>query len=325
MNPNDHEHTESQLEAYALGALDLDERAQVEALLAASPEGQEELRLLREVTALLPYAAAPATPPDRVRQRLMARIASSARPAAVPFGDASGSSEADAQRLPVRPALGPAPRLRSRWFAPAVAVAATLMLALAGLTLALGSSVARLDATNRELVAALAGLQGSLADTQARQDELAGQVAEGQRQIEQLGAELAAGEERLAQLRAELAQDEYVISFVSAPGVATRQLTAAQTGLSAQGEMYMYPGNASAVVLFSGLPALAPGEVYQFWLADGQGQVGAATFIVDGSGIGHIVVVAPREVNAFSQVMVTVEPEGGSSTPSDEVVLEGSL
>jgi anti-sigma-K factor RskA len=309
MNPNDHEHAESQLEAYVLGALDLDERAKVEALLAASPERREELRRLREVTGMLPYAAAPATPPDRVRERLMARIAASARPAAEP----------------VRPVAGPAPRPRSRWLASAVAVAATLMLALGGLTLALGSGVARLEATNRELRATLAALQGSLADTQARQEELAGQVAEGRRQLEQLGAELAAGEERLAELRAELAQDEYVIAFVSAPGVATRQLTAAQSGLGAQGEMYMYPGNASAVVLFSGLPPLAPGEVYQFWLADGQGQVGAATFIVDGSGIGHIVVEAPREVNAFSQVMVTVEPAGGSSTPSAEVVLEGSL
>jgi len=31
----------------------------------------------------------------------------------------------------------------------------------------------------------------------------------------------------------------------------------------------MYPGVPSAVVLFSGLPTLGPGEVYQFWLADG--------------------------------------------------------
>jgi anti-sigma-K factor RskA len=307
MNPHDNEHAESQIEAYALGALDLDERAQVEALLAASPERHEELRQLREVAALLPYAATPVAPPDRVRQRLMARIT------------ASPPAE------PARPAPSLAPRARSRWLAPAMAVAATLMLALAGLTLVLGSRVARLDATNRELLVALAGLQGSLADTQARQQELAEQVAEGQRQIERLGADLAASDERLAQLRTELAQDEYVISFVSAPGVATRLLTATQSGLSAQGEMYMYPGNASAVVLFSGLPPLAPGEVYQFWLADGQRQVGAATFMVDGSGIGHIVVQAPQEVNAFSEVMVTVEPEGGSSTPSAEVVLAGSL
>jgi hypothetical protein len=185
----------------------------------------------------------------------------------------------------------------------------------------------------------MASLQSALATTQAEQKDLAVQLGEGQRRIDevnsqlatsearisQLGAELAASEERIGQLNAENARDDYVLSFVSAPGVATRQLSPAQNAASARGEMYMYPGNSNAVVLFSGLPVLASGQVYQFWLADGSTQVPGDTFMVDASGIGYIVVQAPREVNAFSQVMVTVEPAGGSTQPSEQVVLEGNL
>ena len=312
MIPNDPQSAEQQVAAYALGTLDPEDRAAVEALLAASPEQQEELRQLREVVALLPYAAQPASPPERVRQQLLARIAATAaQPAAAPTA---------------APANAPTPLRRARWLVPAIAAAlATLVLALAGLTLSLTDSMARLDQTNRELVTTLGTLQQALANTQARQETLAGQLAAGQSQLEQVSAKLAASEERIGQLSAKVAQDDYVISFVSAPGVATRQLVSAQAELNAQGEMYMYPGNSSAVVLFSGLPPLAPGKVYQFWLADDSNQVAGGTFVADSSGIGHIVVQAPREVNAFSQVMVTVEPEGGSTMPSANVVLEGNL
>lgn len=314
---------ESQLGAYALGALDLEDLPSVEAALAVSPEQREELRRLREVVALLPYTAPPVEPPARVRKALMARIAAgtAAQPAAAPAPPP------------------PAPRRRS-WVPQALAAAlATVVLALAGLTFSLSGNVARMGETNRELVTTLGDLQAALADTQQRQEALATQLTAGQRQLEQVSAELAASEERISQVSAELAaseqrvgqlaaqraQDEYVISFVSAPGVATRDLNPAETGTAARGEMYMYPGNPNAVVLFSGLPALAPGQVYQFWLADGSTQVAGDTFVVDGGGIGHIIVQAPREVNAFSQVMVTVEPEGGSTTPSEQVVLEGNL
>lgn len=302
---------DSQLEAYALGALDSEDRAEVEAQLAASPEQREELRQLREIVALLPFAAAPVAPPDRVRQALMARIAAESPRAT--------SARPQAQSAPTA-------RPRSPWLMPAIAaVLAAMVLGLAGLTFSLSGQVARLDQTNRDLVGVLGGLQTTLAETQARQEALATRLDEGRRELEQVSADLAASEQRIAELNVARAQDEYVISFVSAPGVATRELTAADAGLGAQGEMYMYPGNSSAVVLFSGLAPLEPGQVYQFWLADGSTQVAGGTFAVDAGGIGHIVVQAPREVNAFREVMVTVEPEGGSDTPSQTVVLEGNL
>lgn len=308
MNPHDLTQDDSQLGAYALGALDPEDRAAVEANLAASPAHQEELRQLREVVALLPYAVQPIAPPDRVRADLMARVTAASRPT----DDAQPRSTQRRRPLPWARAL-------------AAATLAALVLALGGLSLTLNDTIARQERTNLDLSAALATLQNTLDETRARQETISGELATSRAELAQVGAELRASEERIGQLRAELAQDDYVISFVSAPGVATRQLRPSGLQLAARGEMYMYPGQPSAVVLFSGLPILEPGKVYQFWLADGSTQVAGGTFVVDQTGIGHIIVRAPREVNAFRQVMVTVEPEGGSLAPSETVVLEGNL
>ncbi|MFV9503935.1 MAG: anti-sigma factor domain-containing protein [Oscillochloridaceae bacterium umkhey_bin13] len=292
---NDHHDdpaNEPELAAYALGALDLSDRPAVEAQLAESPTHQEALRQLREVVALLPYATPALAPPDRVRSQLMARIAADQQAATPP---------------PPQPS-----RTRRNWIQPLMfAALATLVLALTGLSVSLGQRIASLDQSNQALVATMAELQASLATTQERQEALA--------------AQLTAGEARITQLSQQLANDGFVISFVSAPGVATRQLNPTNNVTNARGEMYMYPGESSAVVLFSGLPNLAPGQVYQFWLADGAHQTAAGTFVVDESGLARLLVEAPREVNAFLEVMVTIEPDGGSSTPSDEVVLAGSL
>jgi anti-sigma-K factor RskA len=308
MNANDHNDAKGQLGAYALGALDTEDRWLVEDLLAASPAHQEELRQLRAVIAVLPFAAPAADPPERVRARLMARVEAD-RAAGLPTAP---------PRTAVRPGR--------RWLVPVALVAlVTLVMALGGLTIGLSSAMARLDQTNSDLVTTMAELQQRLAETQQRQEALASQLDQGRRQLDEVSAQLVSSQEQIGQVHAQIAQEEYVVSFVSAPGVATRQLAPAQLQARARGEMYMYPGESSAVVLFSGLPDLAPGQVYQFWLADGDSQVAAGTFVVDQSGIARLIISAPREVNAFSQIMLTIEPDGGSMTPSDAVVLTGSL
>lgn len=310
MNPHEQPHDDQQLGAYALGALDPEDRAEVEQYLAQQPAHQEELRQLREVVALLPYSVQPVAPPSRVREALMARVAASAHPKPV------SSTHA----------VAPKARARTPWLRAVFAAALLVAIGgLAGLGLSLNATVASQQRTNFELGAALANLQNQLEETRNRQDELAAELASSKAELAQVSSELESSQARIGELRAELAQDDYVLSFVSAPGVATRELSPAARELAARGEMYMYPGQSTAVVLFSGLPALEPGQVYQFWLADGTTQVAGDTFVVDHSGIGHIIVRAPREVNAFSQVMITVEPEGGSVAPSEAVVLEGSL
>lgn len=304
------------LAAYALGALDADEVMQVEAYLAQSAEARAELKALSEVVALLPYAAQPVEPPATVRRQLFARIAASQPAEKAQAAPVRPPAVAAAPPLPVRPRRN-APPLMS-----AVLAVMLLVVGLGGFAVSLQIrmdemarnsqiSVAELNRTRQAMEERLAQMQQVLADTQASQQALS--------------AQLAASRVELANLSAQLNQEQQVLTFISAPGVATRVLEATTAEVQAAGEMYMYPGHSEAVVLFRGLPPLAAGQVYQFWLANAEGQIAAGTVLADADGLARLHVVAPREVNAFTQVMLTVEPVGGSATPSNQVVLEGSL
>lgn len=68
--------------AYALGALDPEERAAVEALLAVDAEAKHELALYQDITATLPLAAPARRAPDHLGEDLRRRLAAE-RPAAV--------------------------------------------------------------------------------------------------------------------------------------------------------------------------------------------------------------------------------------------------
>jgi anti-sigma-K factor RskA len=73
------------------------------------------------------------------------------------------------------------------------------------------------------------------------------------------------------------------------------------------------------------LPQLDASQQYQLWLIrDGQYTSGAV-FSVDETGYRGMGVDAPESLSAYSAVEVTIEPEGGSTSPTGEVVLRGRL
>lgn len=313
MNTRDTHSAEEQLAAYVLGALDADEVMAVEAHLAHSHAARAEVQALREVVALLPYAAQPVEPPAAVRRQLFARI------------EANRVAEPTSRPAPVRAA-----RRGARMMMPAIMAALLLLVVgLSALTFSLQMSIAELSRTNQasvtelartkqSLESSLAQVQQTLDETQANQQALTARIEASQRALE-------ASQRDMAALQSQLSQEQYVLTFISAPGVATRQLEATSGSVDAQGEMYMYPGHSEAIVLFRGLAPLEPGKVYQFWLANSDGQVAAGTVVADADGLARLLVQAPREVNAFTEVMLTIEPAGGSAIPSNQVVLEGSL
>lgn len=312
MNGRDMQEYEEQLEAYALGALDGHEVASVEEYLRSHPQARPELDALRDVVALLPYAADDAVPPPHVKQRLMNRITADLSP--------------DADTLP---RSAPLRRNTGRIWAPMAALAAMFLLALSlgmgSMVWSLQNTVTELSRSNAALVAEIADVQAEVQALEQTQDQMTNQLAASREQVNQLTATITTNQNSIAMLTAQLTNDQHLVTFISAPGVATRQLVAVNENSDASGEMYMYPGDNEAVVLFRGLPELSPGLVYQFWLANDGNQVAAGTLHADADGLARLQVTAPREVNAFNQVMLTIEPEGGSTTPSEEVVLEGFL
>jgi hypothetical protein len=128
------------LAAYALDALDDDERAMVEAQLARDPEAAEEARELRIAASLLASTGGP--PPDGVWERLEQAIAGDSGEDVAAEVAADGSIDgalAPVVALPTPAARAERARLgverRGRWTAAVAAVAVVLALVFGGLWL----------------------------------------------------------------------------------------------------------------------------------------------------------------------------------------------
>lgn len=125
--------------------------------------------------------------------------------------------------------------------------------------------------------------------------------------------------------RAQLDQQQQLIAFISAPGTIAQALQATPPASDAVGTMYMRPGHNQAILIVASLRQPAAGRIYQCWFATPQAQVPVGTFSVGQDGAANLFLNTPSPVNSYSQFMVTIERDGGSQTPSDQIVLSASL
>lgn len=137
--------------------------------------------------------------------------------------------------------------------------------------------------------------------------------------------QLATAQGALAALEQERSNtnQQTIAEFLSNPATVSQRLEGVQQG--AHGNMYMQAGRTRAVLLLGGLPPLAPGTTYQFWFANAEDQIPSQTFLADANGRAQAVFDAPSAVNSYAEVMVTIEPAGGSTTPSKQIVLAAKL
>lgn len=73
------------------------------------------------------------------------------------------------------------------------------------------------------------------------------------------------------------------------------------------------------------LPTLEPDYQYQLWLLQNENRTSGAVFSVDEYGYGGGRIRAPKNLFEYSGCDVSVEPVGGSSEPTGEKVLAGTL
>ena len=88
----------------------------------------------------------------------------------------------------------------------------------------------------------------------------------------------------------------------------------------ALGQLIANPTDRSAVVVISGLPPLEPGKTYQVWLI-GDAPVSAGLLTVDENGQSVLIITSEEAIGSFKALGISVEPEGGSLSPSDEIVV----
>ncbi len=120
-----------------------------------------------------------------------------------------------------------------------------------------------------------------------------------------------------ASLQRQLAQAQQELALLQSPGLRVVSLPVADKAPSAAQITFLAaPNEATGLLTVSGLTPLASNQTYQFWLLRGGQPVPAGTFSVDASGSGKLIVYAADRLGAFDQAGVTIEPAGGSETPT---------
>lgn len=129
-------------------------------------------------------------------------------------------------------------------------------------------------------------------------------------------AVLAVGGVTIAQ---NLQQNTLQEQVLQASDVRTAQLTLAAGGtadLAVSGE------EDAAVVTLSGVPAPAPGYVYQMWRIPADGTDPESVGTMTGDDVAGTKVTELEDISGFSAIAITVEPDGGSATPTLPIVAQ---
>ena len=92
----------------------------------------------------------------------------------------------------------------------------------------------------------------------------------------------------------------------------------------AQGQLIANPASQSAVLVVTGLPPLEAGKTYQVWLIGGA-PVSAGLLTVDANGQAVLIITSEESIGSFKSLGISVEPEGGSSQPTGDIVVLSDL
>lgn len=250
------EHVSDLLSLYALGALEPDELAQVDAHLLACPTCQAEAAELLAVSSTLATVMPARLPPAHLRAAVLRRVKQTAHLA---------------QRVVPVSAVRPQPR---REAAP---------------------PARRRPAISWPMTAMLAGLAGLLA----------------------WNVYLT---ERVNNLQQQYRAQAAAVALISSPITKSAALYGQGTHGGASGRAYIDPDSRNVVLVVEHLAPLAEGQTYQAWVITDAGPQSAGLVSVSRSGWGMSWLSVPYPDQAL--LGLSVEPAGGSETPTEVVLLE---
>jgi anti-sigma-K factor RskA len=300
-SPDDQEIHEM-LTGYALGALEPDEMLSTERYLNHHPELQDRVRDLETTAASLAHAAPRAPLPARTKERLLRRIRGGAPAPAtrrIPF-------LAGKKVKPQRPALrgmrpiprsqAPSPASRGNWatfflrgLVTAGALAAIALLAV--ISWQLRNQV-------HQLSAQLATVQGQLTPLQAENS-----------QLQQINIELQQQLQNQTVQWEVIANPQQLIALAGTPDAP-----------SASGAFFRR--NNEGVLLLHGLSPLPEDQTYQLWILPPEGpSIPADLLPIGGAQTARLAINIPPEHSDLVGVSISVEPAGGSQTPTTIVLL----
>lgn len=83
------------------------------------------------------------------------------------------------------------------------------------------------------------------------------------------------------------------------------------------------PNGWGGIIAFRGMTPPPAGQVYQLWMIEGDQTLPGPTFMPDAAG--EAMVQVPGEAATSQAMAITMEPEGGSDTPSTTPIMQGDM
>jgi anti-sigma-K factor RskA len=140
-----------------------------------------------------------------------------------------------------------------------------------------------------------------------------------------LNGEVARLRQQTALLQQQLDAQQQVIALLAEPAMQAMSIAGTDVQPEARGKMLADPSQTEALLVVYDLEPLPPDRVYQFWLIRGDTPVSAGTFTVDDQGRAILPVASTEAVGSFDAIGVSIEPAGGSSQPTGDIVMLGTL
>jgi anti-sigma-K factor RskA len=287
------------LALFAMQLLSKEETAEVAAYLAQSSDARRELAEIQGDLAVYAHTVDLHSPPAQVRERLMKQVGREKK--AVPI-DRPAVAETRAPEAAVRPGTiftesgAIVPSYVTEEIAPKRRIAGKV-----------------LPWVGWALAAGLALTAGKL-------------YYEREAMREAMRGAMTAQANRLDQLTADVAAARQVMETMTDSSAMQVTLTKGKTAPVPQGRATYVASKGSLIFLASNLAPLQPGKTYELWLipaAAGESPIPAGTFRPDERGNASVIMPPlPKgvEAKAFG---VTVEDEGGSTTPTQPIILAG--
>jgi anti-sigma-K factor RskA len=308
MNVDDCKQLGESYEAYALGALEGEEREEIARHLArgcaACTAGVAQARwVVAQLAALAPEAQ----PPAELRARILAAAAASAD---APAG--AGSATADVARG------ASATSLRASASAAAGAGSAT------GTEPRGATSISSAGATRRAPSAVPAWAWAIAAALLLATMYSAWQTRRLDRQLESAARELRQGQARQAAIESEREHYEMAMQILSAQDTKALQLTSKKAAMPPV-QAYWSP-KMGLLVMSAGMPQMPSSMTLQLWMVPKKGApMSVGIFRPDAAGHVMLVAATGAPITEIAALAISEEPAGGSMQPTSAPVWVGPL
>jgi anti-sigma-K factor RskA len=291
--------TSEDLALFAMQLLSKEEAAEVAAYLAQSSDARREFAEIQGDLAIYAHTVDLHSPPAQVRERLMKQVAREKK--AVPI-DRPAVAETRVPEAAVRPGT---------IFTESGAIVPSYVTEEIAPKRRIGSRV--LPWLGWAVAAGLALTAGKLYyEREAMREAMRGAMTAQASTIDRLTADVAAARQ--------------VMDTMTDSSAMRVTLTKGKTAPAPQGRATYVASKGSLIFLASNLEPLKPGKTYELWLIPaeaGGSPIPAGTFRPDERGNASVIMPPlPKgvEAKAFG---VTVEDEGGATTPTQPIILAG--